>query len=145
MLSSEMTHVFSGGCAYEFFENANRYGLVKEEDDGTLTKLPDFENLRFSIKESVETPRTDDQWASDRLTTVRAPSFPPTNVNWQATSAIPPCPLDWSVVEQQIEFEKEWIVIDDYPQTGGVVTEGLSQQQPHEMIASDVAKLSIHN
>ena len=50
ILSPAMTDTFSGGIVYEFFEGANRYGLVKKNEDGSFEKLQDFENLRESIR-----------------------------------------------------------------------------------------------
>lgn len=50
ILSPDMTGTFSGGIVYEFFEGANRYGLVKKNEDGSFEKLQDFENLRGSIQ-----------------------------------------------------------------------------------------------
>lgn len=44
-----MTGTFSGGIVYEFFEAANRYGLVARSADGSLERLPDFEYLRASV------------------------------------------------------------------------------------------------
>lgn len=41
-----MTPVFSGGCAYEFFEAPNHYGLVRAAADGTLHPTADFGRLR---------------------------------------------------------------------------------------------------
>lgn len=43
---SSMLDVFSGGFVYEYYEGPNAYGLMKEEHDGALRKLPDFYSFK---------------------------------------------------------------------------------------------------
>lgn len=42
----QMSGVFSGGIVYEYNEEVNDYGLVNVNDNGTLSILPDYNNLR---------------------------------------------------------------------------------------------------
>ncbi|KAL4946772.1 hypothetical protein BDV06DRAFT_181518 [Aspergillus oleicola] len=42
----QMTQAFSGGLVYEYTQEDNDYGLVKLNDNGTITLLVDFENLQ---------------------------------------------------------------------------------------------------
>lgn len=73
LYSSLMSHIFSGGCVYEFWQNANGYGLVEmlkhqgdkqtthtestiyerqETDRGTLLILRDFVNYKARLAEN---------------------------------------------------------------------------------------------
>ncbi|KAK6457863.1 uncharacterized protein RJT20DRAFT_125736 [Scheffersomyces xylosifermentans] len=49
LYGSTMTKVWSGGIAYEYFEEVNRYGVVKENLDGSITKLEDFDYLKHRL------------------------------------------------------------------------------------------------
>ncbi|KAL4782128.1 Glucanosyltransferase-domain-containing protein [Aspergillus varians] len=42
----EMTQAFSGGLVYEYTQETNDYGLVKLNDNDTITLLVDYENLQ---------------------------------------------------------------------------------------------------
>ncbi|KAJ5159413.1 1-3-beta-glucanosyltransferase gel2 [Penicillium canariense] len=42
----EMTQAFSGGLVYEWTQEANEYGLVQANDNGTITTLIDYDNLQ---------------------------------------------------------------------------------------------------
>jgi len=46
LYSSQMTPVFSGGLIYEYSEEPNNYGLVNLNDNGTVSILQDYDNLR---------------------------------------------------------------------------------------------------
>ncbi|KAL2827526.1 Glucanosyltransferase-domain-containing protein [Aspergillus cavernicola] len=48
---TEMTQSFSGGLVYEYTQEENDYGLVKLNDNGTITLLVDFENLQNQYAE----------------------------------------------------------------------------------------------
>lgn len=42
-----MKKVWSGGIAYEYFEEVNHYGILLTKKDGLITKLPDFDTLKM--------------------------------------------------------------------------------------------------
>ncbi|KHC40280.1 hypothetical protein MGO_00221 [Candida albicans P76055] len=44
---STMKKVWSGGIAYEYFEEVNHYGILLTKKDGSITKLPDFDTLKM--------------------------------------------------------------------------------------------------
>lgn len=46
LYSPQMTPVFSGGLIYEYSEEPNNYGLVNLNDNGTVSILADYNNLR---------------------------------------------------------------------------------------------------
>ncbi|KAI2789362.1 1,3-beta-glucanosyltransferase gel2 [Penicillium oxalicum] len=46
LYGEEMTQAFSGGLVYEWTQEENEYGLVKIDDDGSVTTLIDFDNLQ---------------------------------------------------------------------------------------------------
>merc|ERR1711939_570736 len=46
LYGKEMTSVFSGGLIYEYSEEPNNYGLVNLNDNGTVSLLVDYDNLR---------------------------------------------------------------------------------------------------
>ncbi|KIW63970.1 hypothetical protein PV04_08930 [Phialophora macrospora] len=46
LYSESMTVVFSGGLIYEYSEEPNNYGLVNLNDNGTVSILQDYNNLR---------------------------------------------------------------------------------------------------
>merc|ERR1712072_1299529 len=46
LCGKEMPSVFSGGLIYEYSEEPNNYGLVNLNDNGTVSLLVDYDNLR---------------------------------------------------------------------------------------------------
>ncbi|CAK9438561.1 uncharacterized protein LODBEIA_P27850 [Lodderomyces beijingensis] len=46
LYGSTMRKTWSGGIAYEYFEEVNHYGIVLPKQDGSVLKLPDFETLK---------------------------------------------------------------------------------------------------
>lgn len=46
LYSKKMTQAFSGGLVYEYTQEANDYGLVKINDNGTVTLMVDYYNLQ---------------------------------------------------------------------------------------------------
>ena len=46
LYSENMTVVFSGGLIYEYSEEPNNFGLVSLNDNGTVSILQDYDNLR---------------------------------------------------------------------------------------------------
>ncbi|KAI1256564.1 hypothetical protein MGN70_001688 [Eutypa lata] len=112
ILSPAMTDTFSGGIVYEFFEGANRYGLVKKNEDGSFEKLQDFENLRESIRAckglqhsaSLEGP-------GGEIPTPKKFEMPKRSSDWRARPGIPESPLDWDEVTEQIE-DRQWVDVE---------------------------------
>ncbi|KAJ5690854.1 1-3-beta-glucanosyltransferase gel2 [Penicillium macrosclerotiorum] len=45
LYGEEMTQAFSGGLVYEWTQEANEYGLIKSNSNGTVTTLIDYDNL----------------------------------------------------------------------------------------------------
>ena len=107
MYSPEMTHVFSGGCAYTFFQKPNQYGLV-EVRDGQLVKLQDYETLRQRLQDARDEPRTDAEWATDVAMEGKMLTFPDVGTSWKASPLdAPRCPLDWTAVALP-----DWVVVE---------------------------------
>jgi len=91
LFGPQMNDVFSGGIAYEYFEEVNDFGLVTIGSDNKVTTLADFPSLAAQL-------------ASVTPTGVNSASFTPTNTVardcpsisanfWQATSSpLPPSP-----------------------------------------------------
>jgi len=50
LYSKDMTSVYSGGLAYEYSEEDNKYGLLTIGKDGKLTEKPDFGVLKTQFK-----------------------------------------------------------------------------------------------
>lgn len=92
-----MTPVFSGGCAYEFFEGANHYGLVRSGADGALRPTEDFAGLRAHLRAARDEtpPVTLADWAAPRPS-----ALPSVARTWDA---VPACPLDWEGVKARVE------------------------------------------
>ena len=93
--------MFSGGIAYEFYEGANRYGLVTE-DGNSLTKLNDFHRLKVGLDESSREPETLLEWSSDVYTAGCRPQFPVVSSRWAARQDLPPSPVNWSDVVSRL-------------------------------------------
>ncbi|QQK42233.1 1,3-beta-glucanosyltransferase gel2 [Penicillium digitatum] len=49
LYGAEMTQAFSGGLVYEWTQEKNEYGLVKVNDDKTVTTLIDFDNFQKQL------------------------------------------------------------------------------------------------
>ncbi|KAI0123178.1 glycolipid anchored surface protein [Xylariales sp. AK1849] len=110
--SPEMTGVFSGGLVYEFFEGINRYGLVKADGNGVLTRLQDFHNLRDSLQSCRDAePNTLADWSTIQLPKANLPRLPEPGPRWQATLRIPESPLDWDETAARLE-EGEWVDVE---------------------------------
>ncbi|KAK7756360.1 hypothetical protein SLS62_001586 [Diatrype stigma] len=108
ILSSYMTDTFSGGIVYGFFEAIQGYGLVKRHEDGSIEKLPDFNNLRESVQACAELKHN---------TSLEAPAGCETEVAdfnqwWKAKPEIPESPLDWDEVREQVE-DRQWVDVGD--------------------------------
>ncbi|KAH8780248.1 glycolipid anchored surface protein [Diaporthe sp. PMI_573] len=77
--SSEMTHVFSGGCVYQFYQGPNGYGIVEltQNPEGAmlLRKSSEFKTLKKRLLGCNEQPVTFEVRASDQAEVVTRP-FP---------------------------------------------------------------------
>lgn len=121
--SPEMTHVFSGGCVYEFYLGPNRYGIVEitqlPDDTKALRKTADFRNLKKRLlgcteqRVTYETPVTDQAEVQPR-------PFPTRSNAWNASSELPPSPVDWEDVRSQLDLSS-WVVLGEDMQRGGTV------------------------
>lgn len=122
--SPEMTRIFSGACAYEFFEGPNRYGLVVVRADGTLEKLRAYDNFQARLAESrkVEDPGTLGEWEGSELVESNRPELPAQTYDWRASSELPECPLDWEEVRTQIE-DRQWIDVAEEVERSLVLSE----------------------
>lgn len=86
----QMSPVFSGGFVYEYFEEANDYGLVSAVDDNTVSTLADFN--AWSTQIAAATP-TGVNSASYSPTNTVGQACPTVGSSWQAAaSALPPTP-----------------------------------------------------
>lgn len=87
-----MNEVFSGGIAYEYFEEVNDFGLVTIDSSGAVSTLADFNALSSQIAASA-TP-TGVNSASFTPSNTAARSCPTISANfWQAASSpLPPSP-----------------------------------------------------
>ncbi|EUC38592.1 glycoside hydrolase family 72 protein [Bipolaris zeicola 26-R-13] len=116
LYSSSMSRIFSGGCVYEFWQNANGYGLVKmlkhrddkqtthiesmiyerrETDRGVVLILRDFINYKARLAEigniGIETEEESTEPGRELgKTDVEAIGL------WQATFQVPESCVDWA-------------------------------------------------
>ncbi|KAK8047989.1 hypothetical protein PG996_016053 [Apiospora saccharicola] len=122
--SPDMTCIFSGACAYEFFEGPNRYGLVVVRADGTLEKLRAYDNLKARLAECsrVEDLGTLGEWGDSELVETNRPELPEQTYDWRASTELPECPLDWDEVRSQIE-DRQWIDVADEVEKSLVISE----------------------
>ncbi|ODV64270.1 glycoside hydrolase family 72 protein [Ascoidea rubescens DSM 1968] len=89
LYSKDMTHVFSGGLVYEYSMEDNNYGLVEINDDESIKKLSDFENLK-KMYASVSNPSGDGGYTeSNNISTC-----PSSSTNWEpsARGSLPDMP-----------------------------------------------------
>lgn len=121
--SSEMTHVFSGGCVYQFYQGPNRYGIVEltQNPDGTksLRKSSEFKTLKKRLLECNEQPVTYGVTSSDQTEAVTRP-FPMPSNSWRASSELPASPVDWDEVSSRLDLSS-WVVLRNDMQRGGTV------------------------
>jgi hypothetical protein len=121
--SPEMTHVFSGGCVYQFYQGPNRYGIVEltKNPDGTrsLRKSSEFKILKKRLLGCKEEPVTLEVPVSDQAEATERP-FPVPTENWRATSDVPPSPVDWEDIRSRLDLSS-WVVLPDDMQRGGTL------------------------
>ncbi|KAJ6445227.1 1,3-beta-glucanosyltransferase [Purpureocillium lavendulum] len=85
---SNMSEVVSGGIVYEYFQEANDYGLVEISSGGSASKLKDFSALQTKVSAA----RPHGVSMSDYNPTNKPMSCPTVNSSWQANSTLPPTP-----------------------------------------------------
>lgn len=92
LFGSQMNDVFSGGIAYEYFEEVNDFGLVTIDGSGAVSTLSDFNALATQISKSAYP--TGVQSASFTPSNTVARSCPTIEANfWEAASSpLPPSP-----------------------------------------------------
>lgn len=91
LYGSDMSPVWSGGIVYMYFEEPNKYGLVKVGDDKKASKLPDFKNLSSQMsKVSPSSTKFNDY----KPTNTAASSCPAVDSNWEAKSSPLPPPVN---------------------------------------------------
>lgn len=88
LYSSPMTDVFSGGIVYMYYQEENKYGLV-EINDGKVTKLQDFTNLKKQISKINPKGVT---MSSYTPTNTSPRDCPQENEFWEASTNLPPTP-----------------------------------------------------
>ncbi|OOF94054.1 carbohydrate-binding module family 43 protein [Aspergillus carbonarius ITEM 5010] len=88
MYGSEMDDWLSGGIVYEYFQDANEYGLVTISD-GSVSTLTGFSSYSKEIN-SVSPTGTNS--ASYTPTNTVARSCPTVGASWDAASNLPPAP-----------------------------------------------------
>ncbi|CAG8511088.1 1093_t:CDS:2 [Ambispora leptoticha] len=86
----QMTSIWSGGIVYEWTEEANNYGLVKVNDNSSITPLQDFYNLKQQLANINPAGVKYDSYSPDNKPS-DCPSNSPT---WQASAHLPPTPSE---------------------------------------------------
>ncbi|KAM3586808.1 1 3-beta-glucanosyltransferase gel4 [Umbelopsis sp. WA50703] len=92
LYGSDMTGVWSGGVVYEWSQEDNNYGLVKMDASGSVTPLPDYQNLKNQLAKVSPQGVSMDSYNP----TNQASQCPAQNANWQASSILPPTPSEGS-------------------------------------------------
>ncbi|EPY52463.1 cell wall protein Gas1 [Schizosaccharomyces cryophilus OY26] len=105
MFSDEMTDVWSGGVAYEYFQAANKFGVVSVSGDSVST-LTDFSHLS-SMYASVQPSSTQ---SSSMSLTSSGQSCAATQSAWKAATDLPPTPSE--DVCECMDKSRECVVVD---------------------------------
>jgi 1,3-beta-glucanosyltransferase GAS5 len=80
LYNTEMTSVYSGGLAYEYSMEANGYGMVQINTDGTITELPNFASFKSQL---ANNPGPSDSGGAS--STQAASTCPTQSPNWNIT------------------------------------------------------------
>ncbi|KAL1969191.1 hypothetical protein VTN77DRAFT_445 [Rasamsonia byssochlamydoides] len=78
LYGEDMTQAFSGGLVYEWTQEANNYGLVQINDNGTVTLLIDYENLQKQYN-ALDLKRIES--SNTTQTSVKAPPCSPSLIS----------------------------------------------------------------
>lgn len=85
--SIQMTNVLSGGLVYEYSQESNNYGLVKINDDKSVTELGSYKNLKKQYADNKNP-----QGSGGFATTNSYPQCPSTSSTWLSDSTLPNTP-----------------------------------------------------
>lgn len=111
-----MTRVFSGGIAYEFYDSPDirsglwGYGLVRQEEDKGVTKLPDFDSLRGRLENCQDESVLEEEMEGGNFKSFSSGDIPPLSSHWKAGHPLPYSMADWSEVRQSLE-DKVWMEV----------------------------------
>lgn len=86
LYGSTMAAVWSGGIAYEYFDNFNRYGVVKEKD-GKIIRLDDFAVLQNRLA-GIQPPK----FKAPNTTDTKSSVCNIKNRLWKGSLELPPSP-----------------------------------------------------
>ncbi|GJJ76612.1 1,3-beta-glucanosyltransferase GAS1 [Entomortierella parvispora] len=84
----DMTDSWSGGIVYEWSQEDNNYGLVKINPDNTVSPLPDYTNLKTSLKTLHPAGVKMDAFNEQRP----ASTCPAITSTWEPNANLPPTP-----------------------------------------------------
>lgn len=125
LYSSQMNQVWSGGIAYEYFEEQNDFGLVTVDGSNVQTS-DDFSKLADQLK-AVGDVQTDTKMNSTNAALANEPRACPAvtgSVGWSAAEALPPTP-DKAVCEQMVAslscVQSDKVTTDDIGSLFGTV------------------------
>lgn len=110
-----MTRVFSGGIAYEFYDSPDirsglwGYGLVRQEEDAGITKLPDFDSLRKRLDNCQDESVLEEEMEEGNFKSFSG-DIPPLSPHWKAGHPLPYSMADWNEVRQSLE-DKVWMEV----------------------------------
>lgn len=108
---------------YEFHMGPNGFGIaeITQLPDGTKTlrKTDEFRFLKRRLLGCTEQPITYEAPMTDQAE-VAIREFPVQSSSWDASSELPPSPVDWEDVRSQLDL-RSWVVLRDDMQRGGTV------------------------
>ncbi|KAI5864458.1 glycolipid anchored surface protein [Durotheca rogersii] len=133
--SPPMVDVFSGGIVYEFINHHNSgYGLVKrgsrsaQNNTCPWSKRREFSYLKKNLamffmqapptvlgNEVPSGTTTNDNFsASTGLSAgTSRPKMPKPSPSWPVKRPVPPCPIDWSIINAHVESDSEWVDVKE--------------------------------
>ncbi|KAI0010512.1 Glucanosyltransferase-domain-containing protein [Xylariaceae sp. FL0662B] len=93
------------------YNNSDNSNDSNDDDDSTCTfePLPDFENLKASLRSREPEPATSSQSTPTLLS--EKPEMPQPGWNWRAEREVPASPVDWDGVRAGIE-DREWVLVE---------------------------------
>jgi hypothetical protein len=111
LFSPDMTGVFSGGCAYTYFEGGNRYGIVKATGHEVRNK-DEYARLREQF--GVVNRRTQDEVFAAECKDYEGweGAFPEAGQRWHAMPRLPQIHEGLDNLILELKDEKEWDLVD---------------------------------